>query len=196
MGLRHLRAPGVGSDPELERSASYRLRAVRRALCPRRVTAGGLCQSPARLRPELPAEDVVNLQSVDRLPLVLAGLVVLLGAATVGDALVSAVRRRRRDLAILKTMGFVRRQVAAVVAWQATSFCVVAIAVGIPLGVLGGRWAWSLVSSAIGAASPSVVPTKVIALMVPATLAVGNLIAVLPGWAAARVAPAAVMRNE
>jgi len=150
---------------------------------------------PTVLRP-LPAEDVVNLQSVDRLPFVLAGLVALLGAATVGDALVSAVRRRRRDLAILKTMGFVRRQVAAVVAWQATSFCVVAIAVGIPLGVLGGRWAWSLVSSAIGAASPSVVPTKVIALMVPATLAVGNLIAVLPGWAAARVAPAAVMRNE
>jgi ABC-type antimicrobial peptide transport system permease subunit len=93
-------------------------------------------------------------------------------------------------------MGFVRRQVAAVVAWQATSFCVVALAVGMPLGVAGGRWAWSLVSSGIGSASPAVVPATIIALMLPATLAVGNLIAVLPGWAAARVAPAVVMRNE
>ena len=55
-----------------------------------------------------------------RLPTLLAGLVVLLGVAAVGNALVNSVRKRRRDLAILRTIGLVRRQVAAVVAWQAT----------------------------------------------------------------------------
>ncbi len=150
---------------------------------------------PTVLR-QLPAEDVVNLHSVDRLPFVLAALVVLLGTATVGNTLFSAVRRRRRDLAILKTIGFVRRQVAAVVAWQATSFCVVAVAVGIPLGVISGRWAWKLVSSGIGSVSPPVVPIVALGIMVPAALLVGNLIAVVPGWSAARVAPAIVMRSE
>jgi hypothetical protein len=51
---------------------------------------------------QLPAEDVVNLQSVDRLPFILAGLIGLLGVAAVGNTLVAFVHRRRRDLAILK----------------------------------------------------------------------------------------------
>src|ERR1700730_9908801 len=81
----------------------------------------------------LPPEDVINLQSVDRLPTLMAGLVVLLGVAAVGNTLVASVRQRRRDLAILKTIGFVRRQVAAVVAWQDTSVSLVALFVGVPL---------------------------------------------------------------
>jgi ABC-type antimicrobial peptide transport system permease subunit len=144
----------------------------------------------------LPSEDVINLQSVARLPTLLAGLVGLLGVASVGNTLFTSVRQRRRDLAILKTIGLVRRQVAAVVAWQATSFSVVALIVGLPLGVAGGRWAWSAVVSNIGSVSPPVVPAITIGIMVPATLLVANAIAAWPGWAAARVAPAVVMRSE
>ncbi len=144
----------------------------------------------------LPSEDVLNLQSVDRLPPLLAVLVVLLGVASVGNTLVASVRQRRRELAILKTIGFVNRQVAAVVAWQATSFCVVALVVGIPLGVVGGRWAWHLVASGIGSVSPAVVPALWIVGVVPAALAVANVIAAWPGWVAAKVSPAVVMRNE
>jgi putative ABC transport system permease protein len=145
---------------------------------------------------QLPAEDAVNLQSVDTLPFVLAGLVALLGVATVGNTVIVSVRRRRRDLAILKTIGFVRRQVSAAVAWQATSFGVVALVIGMPLGVAGGRWAWSLVASGIDSASPALVPTLAVALVAPAALAVTNLVAAWPGWVAARVAPAVVMRAE
>jgi ABC-type antimicrobial peptide transport system permease subunit len=47
---------------------------------------------------QLPSEDVLNLQSVDRLPTLFAGLVALLGVATVGNTLVASVRQRRRDL--------------------------------------------------------------------------------------------------
>ncbi|HEY5023717.1 MAG TPA: FtsX-like permease family protein [Acidimicrobiales bacterium] len=145
---------------------------------------------------QLPSEDVLNLQSVDGLPPLLAALVVFLGVATVGNTLVASVRQRRRELAILKTIGFVRRQVAAVVAWQATSFSLVALVVGIPLGVVGGRWAWNLVASGIGSVSPPVVPTVAIVVTVPAALVVANVMAAWPGWVAARVAPAVVMRNE
>jgi ABC-type lipoprotein release transport system permease subunit len=145
---------------------------------------------------QLPSEDVLNLQSVDRLPTLFAGLVVLLGIATVGNTLVASVRQRRRDLAILKTIGFVRRQVAAVVAWQATSVSLVALLVGLPLGVAGGRWAWNLVTPGIGSVSPPLVSTVAIAALVPATLLVANVIAAWPAWVAARVAPAVVMRSE
>lgn len=145
---------------------------------------------------QLPAEDVLNLQSVDRLPTLLAALVVLLGVAAVGNTLVNSVRQRRRDLAILRTIGFVRRQVAAVVAWQATWVSLVALLLGIPLGVAGGRWAWSLVASGMGSTSPPVVPTLEICFVIFAAVALANVIAAWPGWMAARVAPGVAMRSE
>jgi hypothetical protein len=145
---------------------------------------------------QLPSQDVANLQNVDRLPALLAGLVVLLGVVTVGNTLVSSVRARRRDLAILKTIGLVRRQVAGVVAWQATTFSVVAVVVGLPVGIAAGRWAWNAVASGIGAASPALVPALWVGVVVPGALLVANALAAWPGRAAARLAPAVVLRTE
>ena len=144
----------------------------------------------------VPPEDVINLQSVSALPGLLAGLVVLLGLATVGNALGVSVRRRRRDLAVFKTIGFVRRQIAGVVAWQASSIGLAALVVGLPVGIAAGRWAWTTVASGVGTSSPAVVPVVAIALLVPAVLLAVNLLAGIPGWSAARVAPAQAMRSE
>ena len=144
---------------------------------------------------QLPSENVLNLQSVDRLPTLLAGLVALVGVATVGNTLVASVRQRRRDLAMLKTLGFVRRQVAAVVAWHATSVALVALLVGLPLGVASGRWAWNLVTPGMGSVSPALVSTAAIAAVIPAALLLANVVAAWPAWMAARVAPAVVMRG-
>ncbi|HWF15446.1 MAG TPA: FtsX-like permease family protein [Acidimicrobiales bacterium] len=144
----------------------------------------------------VPPEDVINLQSVDRLPYLLTGLVVVLGVATVGNALIVSVSRRRRDLAILKTVGFVRRQVAGVVAWQASSMGLVALIVGLPVGIAAGRWAWSIVANGIGSSSPTSVPLLALAAVVPCVLVVANLIAAGPGWSAARVSPMTAMRAE
>jgi FtsX-like permease family len=162
-------------------------------------------QADARLRHDfgptvlrhIPGESIVNLQSVDGLPLVLAGLAALLGAAAVGNTMMIFVRRRRRDLAILKTLGFRRRQIAATVAWQATSFVLAALALGLPLGVAAGRWAWDLAAAAqLQSAAPPVVPALAIALMVPAALLAGNALAATPARAAARTAPAIPLRQE
>jgi hypothetical protein len=150
---------------------------------------------PVVLR-QLPAQDVVNLQSVNRLPLLVALLVVVLGVATIGNTLVGAVRRHRRDIALLKTIGFLRRQVAGTVAWQATAFSAVSLVVGLPIGVALGRWAWTLTASSMGSTSPPLVPALAVALVVPAALLAANGIAAGPGWTAARVAPALAMRAE
>jgi putative ABC transport system permease protein len=145
---------------------------------------------------QLPGEDAVNLNSVSDLPFALAGLIAVLGVATVGNTLVASVRRRRRDLATLKTLGFVRRQVYATVCWQATSAAAVALIVGLPLGLAAGRWAWSAVAAGIDSVSPPVVPSLVVAAVVPATVLLCNVLAAWPAFTAGRLAPALVMRSE
>jgi len=150
---------------------------------------------PTVLR-HLPGQNIVNLQSVAGLPLLLAGLAAFLGAVTVGNTITIFVRRRHRDLAILKTLGFRRRQVAAAVAWQATSFILVALAAGLPLGIAAGRWAWDLAAAQLQSAAPLVIPALAIALIVPAALLAGNALAAIPGRAAARAAPAISLRQE
>jgi ABC-type antimicrobial peptide transport system permease subunit len=52
------------------------------------------------------------------------------------------VRRRRRELALLKVVGMSRRQVRAIITWQTTLTLGIAIGAGAPLGIAAGRWAW------------------------------------------------------
>jgi hypothetical protein len=137
-----------------------------------------------------------NLDRVRGLPLLLATLLALLGLATLGHLLVSSVRRRRRDLAVLKAIGFVRGQVSATVAWQATTLVAVALLVGLPLGVAAGRWAWLLVSRGLGSPAGPTTPILAVLAVVPVTLLVANLVAAMPARAAAATRPAVVLRSE
>jgi ABC-type antimicrobial peptide transport system permease subunit len=141
------------------------------------------------------ADEVENLRRVNGLPFLLAALLGVLGVATLGHALVTSVRRRR-DLAVLKTLGFVRRQVSATVAWQATTFAAVALLLGLPLGVATGRWAWVLVNQGLGSPAGPVTPALAVLAAVPATLLVANLVAAVPARAAAATRPAVVLRSE
>jgi len=150
---------------------------------------------PTVLRAVTP-DEVENLRRVSGLPLLLAGLLAVLGAATLGHLLVTSVRRRRRDLAVLKTLGFVRGQVSATVAWQATTLAVVALLAGLPLGVAAGRWAWVLVNRGLGSPAGPVTPALIVLAVVPATILLANLVAALPARAAAATRPAVVLRSE
>jgi ABC-type lipoprotein release transport system permease subunit len=114
----------------------------------------------------------------------------------VGHTLVTTVRRRRRDLAVLKALGFQPHQVSSTVAWQATLLAVVGLAVGLPLGVAIGRWTWSLVANGLGVVNRPVVPLAGLAIIVAAGVLAANLLAALPAWAAARTRPALALRTE
>jgi ABC-type lipoprotein release transport system permease subunit len=130
------------------------------------------------------------------IPLALAGLLALAALGTLVHVLVTSIRRRRRDLAILKTLGFVRRQVSATVAWQAGTLAAVALVVGLPVGVAVGRWGWTLFADAIGVLPLPVVDLPPVLLAIPVTLLLANLIALLPGRLAAGTRPATVFRAE
>ena len=140
--------------------------------------------------------DIKNYASIRDTPLALAVVLAVLAIGTLAHVLLTGVRRRRRDLALLKTLGFTRRQVLGTVAWEASAFAAVALLIGLPLGVIAGRWAWAVFASAAGVSTAATVPLATVLLAIPATLLAANLIAVAPGWEAARLRPALVLRTE
>jgi ABC-type antimicrobial peptide transport system permease subunit len=129
-------------------------------------------------------------------PLVLAGLLAFLAVASATHALFVTIRRRRRDLAVLKTLGFTRRQVSSSIAWQATTIGLAALVIGIPLGLVLGRVGWTLLANELGAVAEPIWPVGAALLAVPVTLVFVNLLAYFPGRLAARTRPAAVLRSE
>lgn len=149
----------------------------------------------AAVAPSAPA-DLVNFGRVRALPLALAALVAALAIGTLAHLLITSVRRRRRDLAVLKTIGFVPRQVQAVVGWQATTLAMVALASGLPLGIVAGQWAWRLVAGQLGVVPQPRMPALALLIILPATVAVANLVAVLPAIVAGRLEVAESLRGE
>jgi ABC-type lipoprotein release transport system permease subunit len=151
---------------------------------------------PGTVLTPYPPSEVENLRRIDSLPFVLAGLLGLLAATTIAHALVTSVRRRRRDLAILKTLGFQRGQVSATVAWQASTLAVIAAIIGLVAGVAGGRWLWVFYASRLGVRPEPVIPLALLIAILPGVVALSNLIAALPARGAARTRPALVLRTE
>jgi len=139
---------------------------------------------------------VTNFARIDGIPEVLALMLAVLGVAVLGQVMVVSGRRRRRDLATMKTLGLLRRQAQATVAWQATILTGLALLAGLPLGVAVGRWAWELFSSGFGVPAGALIPVPFVLLMIPAALLAANAVAYWPARAAARLSPARVLRAE
>jgi hypothetical protein len=145
--------------------------------------------------PRLPLE-VRRLQQLQDLPLFLAGFLALLGAAAIAYALVTSIRRRQGELAVLKALGFTRGQLAASIAWQATTVACVGIALGIPGGIVIGRLVWRAVSDNTGVVFSSAVSFLLLLGAAVAVLMIANVAALLAGRAAARVSPATILRTQ
>jgi hypothetical protein len=140
--------------------------------------------------------NVDNLDELGALPWALAAFVALLAAIAAVHALVSTTRRRRRDLAVLRVLGFVGGQVRSTLRWQALTVAGVGLAVGVPAGLIAGRRLWSALADAVGVVDDWSFPWLAVVLAVPAAMSVAVLLAVPPGRAAARVPPGRVLRAE
>ena len=140
--------------------------------------------------------DIKNYAGVRDTPLLLGAVLALLAVGTLTHVLLTGVRRRRRDLAVLKTLGLTRPQVIRVVSWQASALAAAALLVGLPLGVVAGRWSWALFAASVGVAGQADVPVPLVLLAIPAALVLANVIAAGPGWSAARIRLALILRSE
>jgi ABC-type antimicrobial peptide transport system permease subunit len=172
---------------DLRAAATEVNRAATRAGCP-----PGLCLVSSDQRPN----DIQNYTGVRDTPLVLGAVLALLAVGTLAHVLLTGVRRRRRDLAVLKTLGLLRSQLLRVVSWQAVALAAAALLVGLPLGLLAGRWAWLLFADSAGVGSQADVPVLLVLLVIPVTLVLAVLLAIVPGWTAARIRPALILRSE
>lgn len=142
-----------------------------------------------------PAE-IVNFRAMGTIPAVLASGLAAGAVVALALTLVASVRRRRRDLALLKTLGFTQRQMAASIAWQATVAAVLGCVVGIPFGIVVGRELWILFARSINAVPEPTVPVLTLALVGLGALVFANLVAAIPGRMAARTPTALVLRAE
>ena len=106
---------------------------------------------PATLEPRLEADYGVTftpysrpdppgrLLQLDLMGGLLRGLAAfLIGLGVVGlvHFLGVSARRRRHDFAVLRALGFVRRDLSLTMSWQAISIAAVGVVVGVPLGVI------------------------------------------------------------
>jgi ABC-type lipoprotein release transport system permease subunit len=146
-------------------------------------------------RPYVPP-DVTNLASVRQLPLLLATFLLLLAVGAIAHALLTGARSRSHDLAVLRALGLTPRQAAACVLWQAAVIGVVALAIGIPLGVVVGRQVWRLLADSLSFVYVGPLAGLVLVVIVPAALAVVGFLALWPARGAARFRTAEVLRTE
>lgn len=156
---------------------------------------GGGGYSVAVLGVQRPAE-IVNYRSMGATPVILAAGLAAGALAVLALTLVASVRRRRHDLALLKTLGFIQRQLAAAVAWQASVTAIIGVVIGVPAGVALGRQLWDLFARAIYAVPEPTVPVWPVILIVLGSLALANVAAAIPGRIAARTPAAGLLRAQ
>ncbi len=200
-GLTQLLARSAAVIPALRAIGATRAQAAReaqRAALIRRITSAnpdGTVGGTYQLRRVLAAA-MVNASGMGGQPLALA--IGLAAAALLPLALtvLASVRRRRRELALLKTLGMTRGQLRSIVAWQTSVILITAVVVSVPLGIAGGRWAWSAFANSLGVLPAPVIPGPALLIGLLGLLAAGNLLAAAPASLAARTPTAAILRAE
>jgi ABC-type antimicrobial peptide transport system permease subunit len=140
--------------------------------------------------------ELSNLHNVRTLPTVLATFLAVLGAIAVGHALFSSVFRRRRDFAVLQSLGITRRGVRVMIAAQATVVGVAGLVLGVPIGLIAGRSGWQSITDRVPLTFRSPLTVIAVVVIVPAALVAANVLAVIPGRRAAKAQPALVLRSE
>jgi putative ABC transport system permease protein len=155
--------------------------------------------SGGNLDPEILSETISDIR--DEFRSVLLGLNAVLftiAGLNLLSSLLLSIRERRRDFAILKTVGFTPGQVAQAVFWGSAALALVAVAAGLPLGLIATRVMFDVLSSAAGIGKGVGVMPGVLWLapLVPGAIAIAALATVIPARRAAAVEVAEVLRYE
>jgi hypothetical protein len=139
---------------------------------------------------------IEELKQLRRLPLFLAAFLGLLAVTAVGHAVATAVRRRRRDIAVLRALGLTRWQTRSIALTQAVVLALVGLVVGVPLGIALGRSLWRSVAESTPVLH--VVPVALLALILiaPIALLLAVLLAAWPSHRAASLRVGHVLRTE
>ena len=108
----------------------------------------------------------------------------------------ASVRRRRRDPAVLKTLGLSGRQLGGIVAWQSSVTVAIGTVIGVPLGIVLGHVLWNAFAEAIHAVQVTSIPSLDVALIAVGAVVLANVVAAVPARIAARTRTAVLLRAE
>jgi hypothetical protein len=95
---------------------------------------------PARI------SNISRVRSVPQIIEVFAGLLILL---VLLHALATVATRRRHDLSVLRALGMRPKQARHVLWWHGGILAALAVAIGVPLGVVGGRVLWHAITNSV-----------------------------------------------
>ena len=135
-------------------------------------------------------------ERINSTPLVLAALLALLGLGVLTQFIFQSARARRRDFAVLRTLGLQRRQLTALLVWQISTLTGLAVLIGLPVGAAAGHWAWALFADVLGVAPGTNIPFGAGLLLIPAALVAANLVALWPARRSLRIPTAQLLRAE
>jgi hypothetical protein len=138
--------------------------------------------------------DLQNIERVSALPELFSGILAGLAVVLLLHTLVTSIRRRRRELAVLEAIGFVRWQVRASIVMHAIALVVVSMVIGIPIGVVAGRMIWKRFAYELGLASLPVIPIGLVVAALACAVVLAAIVALVPAFWATRARPAAPLR--
>ena len=144
-----------------------------------------LATYPSITSEPLAPTSLVNFGEAVNFPLIFGAMLAVFGAATLAHLLVVSVSRRR-EVGLLKVLGFVNRQVVSTVSWQATTLALVGVVIGVPLGLVVGRTVWDTFANNLGVVPVAVVPLLLTAAITAGVLVGANVIAIAPALVATR----------
>ncbi len=147
----------------------------------------GLLNTPVSVR---------ALERVTAAPYLLA--IVLLTLLVVASAylLPASVRARRQELGVLRALGCDGRQLRAIIHWQTILASALVLLLGIPAGIVAGRWVVGRLTHTLGIVPGATVPLSLLVSMAVAVVVVANVLAVIPARQAARTATTSLQRDR
>ncbi len=139
---------------------------------------------------------IVNVARIRAIPFVLAVLLGALALLTIVHVMITSLRSRQRDLAVLRALGADRGWVTRAIHWEATAFTVLPLALGIPLGIIAGRSVFVVFADSMGALDDAAIPFALVAVVAAALILLANATAAVPAHRARRVLPAVDLNAE
>jgi putative ABC transport system permease protein len=117
-----------------------------------------------------------------------------IGLVAIGYTSAATVRRRRSDLALLRTLGMTARDLRRVVFVQTSILTGSGATLGAVLGVVVGRQVWRLAAERVHMVVAPVVPPAIVFGAVIGALLVAHVATVLPRRRAGHLQPAQILR--
>ena len=143
-----------------------------------------------------PPVEIDNLSQLGRLPELPTAFLAVIGLAALTNALWVSLRRRRRDLAVLRVLGHTPREAGAVVVTMALVAAGIGAVLGLPIGVAVGRTLWRVVAESSAVEGDALVTAQVLVGLPLAVVAVAVAVAVPAAWLAGHRRPAGALRSE